>query len=138
MLAFSVPGEAVPWARAGSNGKVRFTKPNQANFMAAVKMFAQAAMKKAGYLPFDGPLEMQVRAVYVAPKSWSAKKRDAALWKHSRPDADNLAKLVGDSLNGIAFADDAQVADLRVQKVYGLQAELIVSIMPLAGRVHGE
>ena len=35
-----------------------------------------------------------------------------------RPDIDNLAKAVIDGLNGIAFNDDAQIADLHVTKKY--------------------
>lgn len=35
-----------------------------------------------------------------------------------KPDADNVAKLVLDALNGVAWADDAQVTDLNVHKKY--------------------
>lgn len=33
-----------------------------------------------------------------------------------RPDVDNLAKSLLDALNGVAYNDDAQIVDLRVQK----------------------
>lgn len=35
-----------------------------------------------------------------------------------KPDADNVTKLVLDALNGVAWADDAQVTDLNVHKKY--------------------
>jgi len=34
------------------------------------------------------------------------------------PDVDNIAKIILDALNGIAYADDKQVIDLRVIKRY--------------------
>ena len=36
----------------------------------------------------------------------------------SKPDTDNIAKSILDSLNGIAYKDDKQVVDLRVRKQY--------------------
>lgn len=36
-----------------------------------------------------------------------------------KPDVDNLAKIVLDSLNKIAYDDDAQVCRLLVEKRYG-------------------
>ncbi len=35
-----------------------------------------------------------------------------------KPDLDNIAKIILDSLNQIAFKDDSQVTSLRVEKVY--------------------
>jgi Holliday junction resolvase RusA-like endonuclease len=56
------------------------------------------------------------------PRSWPAKKRDAALTgvvrPTGRPDWDNLAKSGLDALNGIVFADDSQVVEATVKKVY--------------------
>ena len=34
-------------------------------------------------------------------------------------DCDNLAKIILDSLNGIAYEDDKQVVRLYVEKIYG-------------------
>lgn len=130
MLAIEIPGEAVPFARAGSNGKRRFTPPKQAKAMQDIKLFAIRAM--AGQGPLEGPLEMNVRATYLVPASWSQKKKDAAVWKSSAPDADNLAKLTKDSLNKIAYQDDAQIASLTVQKRYGPIAPLVITIAELA------
>ena len=46
----------------------------------------------------------------------------------TRPDLDNLTKLVLDSANGILWVDDGQVARLEVEKRYGPEArtEIIV------------
>jgi len=129
-IYFVVPGVPTPWARAGSKSGVRFTPAKQRGAMAQVK--ALCASQMGTMRPMEGPVEMQIRATWTAPASWSAKKREAATWKTGHPDADNLGKLVADSLNGIAFLDDAQVVSLHVWKTYGPRAELAVRIRTVA------
>lgn len=129
MIAFHIPGEPVAFARAGAKGKRRFTPKKQSDFMGMVRLFASRAMK--GGRPIAGPVEMQVRAVYLVPESWSQKKKSAAHWKASKPDADNIAKILKDAMNTIVFEDDAQVASLTVQKVYGPISGLTVSVQSL-------
>ena len=45
-----------------------------------------------------------------------------------KPDTDNIAKTILDSLNGIAFEDDKQVVALLVKKLYGEEAKVVVSL----------
>ena len=130
MIAFTVPGEAVPWARAGGNGKVRFTPKKQASFMGVLKLFGERAM--GGRLPLPGAIELKVVAVYATPRSWSKNKAAGSTWKTSRPDADNISKIVADALNALVFLDDAQIASLHVWKAYGPQAELRVEVREIA------
>jgi Holliday junction resolvase RusA-like endonuclease len=40
------------------------------------------------------------------------------VYYNHKPDLDNLAKIILDSLNGIAFDDDRQVVRLEVSKFY--------------------
>jgi Holliday junction resolvase RusA-like endonuclease len=129
MIAFNIPGEPVAFARSGGNGKVRFTPKRQRDFMALVKLAAHKAMD--GAPPMAGPVAMTVRATYLVPKSWPQKRAAAARWRTAKPDADNIAKLVADSCNEIIFADDAQVAELTVQKRYGPLAGVTASVAPL-------
>ena len=63
--------------------------------------------------PLEGPLWLTVKASFHYPKAWSVRKRALTNWKDSKPDIDNIVKLVKDSLKGIAWGDDAQVAVLR-------------------------
>lgn len=126
MIALFVPGEPVAFARAGANGKRRFTPEKQRNFMAVLK--DEAARRMGSDEPFTGPVRMNIRACYLVPGSWSKKKKASAFWKSSKPDADNLSKIVKDALNTIVYCDDAQVACLTVQKVYGPQAGLTITV----------
>lgn len=129
MIAFHIPGEPVAFARSGGKGAIRFTPKRQRDFMALVQLAASKAMGEQE--PFAGPVEMVVRAVYLIPKSWPKKKANTATWRTSKPDADNIAKIVSDAINTIVFADDAQVASLTVQKVFGPLAGVTVSVSAL-------
>ena len=133
MIFFTVPGEPLAFARAGRNGKFSFTPAPQRSFMGAVKMFAMQAMAGAG--PFDGPLFMDIRAIYLHPASWSVKKKAGTLYKTSKPDVDNLAKLVKDALSTVAYADDAQICFLSASKRYGRVARLDISIWPAISEI---
>lgn len=133
-FSFVVPGIPTPWARAGGGLTVhRFTPAKQRAAMRAIGLIARAAMH--GARPLEGPIRLEVIATYAWPASWSARRRrePAAKWKTSRPDFDNaLFKLVADSLNGVAWIDDAQVAAAHGWKMYGDMPGLAVRVGVLA------
>lgn len=82
--------------------------------------------------PDDAMLDVRIFAYYSMPKSVSKKKRQAMLDKKIRPtkkpDFDNIGKVICDSLNGIAYRDDAQVVDSMVRKFYGETPKVVVTI----------
>lgn len=45
-----------------------------------------------------------------------------------KPDCDNIAKIVLDALNGLAYDDDSQVTDLEVHKFYGDIGDVFVRL----------
>ncbi len=92
---------------------------------------------QAGVKPIDGPIKLSCKFVYEPPKSWSKKKRLEAMgtWKTSKPDRDNLEKLVADALNGIAYADDSQVVTGPTQKFYGQEDATFIRVEPAPERV---
>lgn len=132
-VEFTIPGDVVPWARAGSKGKIRFTPKKQSDYMAAVKLIGSAAMK--GKPPLEGPIMLDITATYPWPAAMSQKKRTnpAAQWRTARPDLDNIGKLIGDALNRIAWADDSQIACSMLRKVYGEQPGLLVKFEEING-----
>lgn len=76
------------------------------------------------------PIEIYIRAMYSIPRSYTKGKRLAAahnmILPAKKPDADNIAKIVCDALNGIAYKDDAQIVSMIVKKVYTTGAERVV------------
>jgi Holliday junction resolvase RusA-like endonuclease len=102
-------------------------------FKATIKMAAQAAYKGP---PLRGPL--RVDAVYVFPREASKFWRSKPMprYRHtSAPDVDNLQKAMQDALNGILWADDAQICDGRLQKWRAAgdeQPHVTIIVTPLA------
>ena len=72
---------------------------------------------------FDGePVEMYITAHFPIPKSTTKKDRERIrnkeLFPIKKPDSDNIAKVICDALNGVAYHDDTQVVKLEVRKAY--------------------
>jgi Holliday junction resolvase RusA-like endonuclease len=93
-------------------------------------------IKKQPTMPlFDNDVcvSAEIVAYYEIPKSWNKKKRAAAIEGRLRPtvkpDTDNIAKIILDSLNGLAYHDDKQVVECKVSKWYGDVAGVNVKLM---------
>lgn len=131
MSRFSIVsrGEPVAWARAGKHGKFSFTPAKQKEAMRTLQYAASQAM--GSQKPLEGPLHVDMLFAYPWPKAISKRAREApdGFWRQSRPDIDNLVKLVCDALNAIVWGDDAQIVCLNVKKIYDdiPRVELIVA-----------
>ncbi len=83
---------------------------------------------------FDDSVQLDVRiiAYYEIPKSKSKKVKkmmeEHQLRPLKKPDADNVIKVVLDSLNKIAYHDDTQVVDLQIRRFYSYDPKVIVTI----------
>jgi Holliday junction resolvase RusA-like endonuclease len=85
------------------------------------------AAQVAGLLPLAEPVEVIIDAVFARPKSHMTKKGvKPAAPVLPRPDADNIAKAVLDSLG--EFFDDTHVRRLVIEKTYGTEARTTVRI----------
>jgi Holliday junction resolvase RusA-like endonuclease len=88
----------------------------------------------------EKPLYVKIVAFYGIPKSTSKKNAEKMIFGEIRPckkpDIDNVAKIILDSLNGVAYKDDTQVVSLLVEKWYidnDMQANVEVIITEVAG-----
>jgi Holliday junction resolvase RusA-like endonuclease len=83
--------------------------------------------------PYDGQLRAEIEVFIQVPKSDSKLNKQAKIIGEIRPtikpDCDNLAKSILDSLNGWAYRDDKQVIELSVKKFYAEQSEVKVKLM---------
>jgi Holliday junction resolvase RusA-like endonuclease len=75
--------------------------------------------------PFCGALAVAIRFYFTRPKSHfktgknsHVMKDTAPLWHTSKPDVDNMAKFLMDSLNKIYWKDDSYIADCWITKQY--------------------
>ena len=80
----------------------------------------------------NGPIKAHIRAYFTIPKSTSQRKREQMLTDElrpqKRPDADNLAKIVLDALNGIAYGDDKEIVYLEVEKHWAISPQVCVTL----------
>ena len=105
---------------------------------AAYEALVQAAFLAGnpGAQPLQGAVQVEIIAFYAVPASASkAKKeqmRNNEVRPVTRPDWDNVSKAVCDALNGIAWKDDSQIVEARVEKRYGLTPMVCVKIEEVA------
>ena len=99
-------------------------------------MIRSAAMDVLGSkAPFEDPVEFVLRAVFPVPTSRSGRKRQRALTGElkpgKKPDLDNIVKAWNDALNGVVYRDDALICRMTLDKRYGPQALVVVTVRPL-------
>ncbi|MDR1534328.1 MAG: RusA family crossover junction endodeoxyribonuclease [Planctomycetota bacterium] len=101
-------------------------------------LVALAYRQAAGALPpHAGPATVAVEAVFTPPRSWPRKRRENPGFMLSKPDGDNIPKLILDVLNGVAYTDDSHVVRKEVSKRYGERDETRVTVEFLdAGEGH--
>ncbi len=146
MIAFTVHGVPIP---QGSKRVVpthvgpRAIETNEKKlrpWRSAVAFEAAQAMQGRELL--TGPVSLKAELVFPRPKSHYGTGRNADTLKGSsptyvatKPDADKLARSLGDSLTGICFRDDSQIAWVSVWKMYGEPARAIIEVAELEARV---
>ncbi len=96
-----------------------------------VKLSFQQA-KPNDYNLFDKAVKMTILAYFAIPKSFSKKKQNEALEGKLRPltkpDADNIAKIICDALNDIAYKDDTQIVELTIIKQYASEPKVKITL----------
>lgn len=145
-LQFKVKGQPVAKARPRARmvtpkGKKPFvsmyTPANTLGYEIIVNDCAKTAMD--GREPTVRPVEVLLELRMEIPVSWPQKKRIAAsagiIVHTKKPDMDNLAKSLLDACNGVVWADDAQIVQLTVRKLYHAEPCALVAVREVAGEL---
>lgn len=86
----------------------------------------------AGARALECPCTLVVTAVMPIAPSWPIWKQQDALegrlMHTTKPDWDNLGKIVSDALNLVAWKDDSQVFWANVKKLYGVEPRMDVTV----------
>lgn len=100
------------------------------------KILAIFRQKFPDHKPFAGPVMLRMTAVFETPKGFKAALQHEAaagrLYCTRKPDIDNLCKIALDSLNGVAWLDDAQVQGGGVKR-YGSPERIEVDLEFIEG-----
>ena len=136
---------------------IRFTVPGEPKGKARPRVFTNKAGRSQAITPQDtlsyenlvrwvftntmeskklqGEIEAKIVAMYPIPKSMTKKNRqlidEGKLLPNKKPDLDNVAKIILDSLNKIAFDDDSQVIRLIVEKHFSDKPRVEVTLREL-------
>lgn len=131
---FTIPGK--PQAKARPRFTHRggvYTTSETIDYERYVRScFQQARTKRAYTIDHCCPILISIEALFPIPPSWSKAKqleaRDGRLPHTSKPDWDNVAKIVTDALNGLAWKDDSQIISATVIKRYSDEPKVLVTI----------
>lgn len=117
-MKLTIPGEPVGKGRPRITKYGTYTPKKTRDYELKVK---DCWRRQSGQKFADkAPLLATLTAYFPIPKS-TPKKKAASMegtFHVSRPDCDNIAKAVLDSLNGLAYHDDSAVQITRCWKVY--------------------
>ena len=114
-VSFEVEGKVTGKGRPRVTMHGTYTPANTRHYEELVKLRYKQACKLP---PAEGEVIVIIRAYMTPAKSLSTKKK-AELMKDNpmkKPDIDNIAKIVLDALNGVAWVDDKQITTLHVFK----------------------
>lgn len=130
MCDFEIEGKPVgkgrPRFKRMGNFVQTYTPANTAEYEKLVRLRFQ----NAGGVITDKPVRVEITAFFAPPKSVRKKDKIEMLANRilpeKKPDCDNIAKIILDALNKIAYKDDAQVVELSVKKLYSEVAKVFV------------
>ena len=136
IIRFSVPGEPKGKARPrvyqnSTTGKSQAITPKDTiNYENLVKWTFQNTRDAK---KLQGEIEACIVALYPIPKSMTKKNRqlveEGKLHPTKKPDLDNVAKIILDSLNKIAFDDDSQITRLVVEKHFSENPRVEITLI---------
>jgi Holliday junction resolvase RusA-like endonuclease len=123
-VSFFVPGPPRPERKINVRmGKFqrRVDTADSMHFKDRMRFYASQAYKGP---PLTGALSCTIVCRKLKPKGY---KKNQNHWK-KKPDYDNFAKIIGDSLTGVIWIDDAQIFDGRVIKEFCSPGEDGISV----------
>lgn len=134
-LQFTIMGKAKPKqsVKFTRNG-IKYTPKDVVNYANWVRTcFYQAYPNHLPSMLEGYYLDVCINVFFKVPDSFSKKKREMALKSllryNKKPDWENLAKNIGDALNGIAYPDDKAIVDGQVHKYYAPEDYVTVTII---------
>jgi Holliday junction resolvase RusA-like endonuclease len=106
----------------------RTDEPRQKAFKVQAALEMRRAMRAAGYAkPLSGPLRVLITRRKPSPKAPTQETPDL-LYDTSRPDWDNLAKLIGDAGTGELWEDDRMIVEGTVRKEHGATWQVLITV----------
>lgn len=134
MINFTIKGKpqgkARPRFRKIGNYVSTYNTKQTKDYEELVKISATEQCKDKLDKEYTGLVKMSIKAYFKPNKSVSKKQYNLLIGTEflKKPDSDNIAKIICDSLNGLAYKDDSQVALLNIEKYYGEEEKVEVQL----------
>lgn len=132
MCDFEIEGKPVGKGRPRFRRMGNFVQTYTPEKTSEYEKLVRIRFQNAGGQITDKPVRVEIVAFFAPPKSTKKKQMQEMLSNlilpTKKPDCDNIAKIVLDALNQIAYKDDSQVVDLSVRKQYASEAKVYVHI----------
>lgn len=134
MINFTIKGKpqgkARPRFRKIGNYVSTYNTKQTKGYEELVKISVTEQCKDKLDKEYTGLVKMHIKAYFKPNKSISKKQYNLLIGTKflKKPDSDNIAKIICDSLNGLAYKDDSQVALLNIEKYYGEEEKVEVQL----------
>ena len=129
---FEVPGtiKGKGRPRVNSYTGVVYTPTTTKDYECLVEQYF--LLKYPRFNQLEGRLSVNITAIFSIPKCTKKQDKEKMLENNvsptKKPDIDNIVKIILDSMNKFAFKDDTQITKLSVEKKYGEEEKILVSI----------
>jgi len=120
LIRLVIPGKPLGKQRPRvlKNG-ITYTPKETMNYETLVK---QLYITQHFQKQLSGPIRVSITAYFPIPASVSKKKKElmrtGVIRPESKPDWDNVGKIITDALNDLAYHDDKQIVEATVRKFY--------------------
>ena len=129
---FEVPGKITGKGRPRVNTITctAYTPTKTKEYEDLVKQYF--IIKYRGAKPLEGRISINIKVYFAIPKNTSKVQKESMLKgvvsPVKKPDIDNIAKIILDALNKLAFEDDNQITKLCIEKIYSEEEKVNVVI----------
>lgn len=133
-ISFEIPGKPMGKQRARTlkNGH-SYTPKETVNYETLVR---QIFITQHFERQLTGAIEAEITAYFPIPMSASKKKREQMISGEIRPttkpDWDNIGKIICDSLNNLAYHDDAYIVECTVKKFYAEDPGVVINFTEIS------
>ncbi len=143
-LVITIPGNPLPQGRprfhagrtTGGGGRA-YDPPKSRQEKQRIRMEVVLYMRSQRVAMLDCALCVSLQFFLPIPKSFTKNRHAAAhegyIVPITKPDLDNLAKLVLDACNGVLFLDDRCIVDLVLSKRYSNDPRVVIMVEAIAG-----
>lgn len=129
---FEIPGKITGKGRPRVNTTtaIAYTPAKTKEYEELVKQYFIIKYRRIN--PLEGRIKINITAYFSVPKNTSKKQEENMLNNvispTKKPDIDNIAKIILDALNKLAFKDDNQITKLEIEKKYGTEEKIFVKV----------